>query len=278
VEQEYLDQLKELLFKLKNNEGHFIIQEGHFDIKKNNGNEVFCQLMKNDKKDPIRFEALSHHFDISVDKKLKSRFSALGFTLKNQENYAKNIFLNSEVDINNTASEIVKIFEEIYQIDKQSAYDFDDQIKVIENKSKKIQSANHTDNVIVPTPLTPKISGWRWLVLIIIVLVGYFAFFDKDNNKKSSSDETIVNSEWDASVYQVVDYLKSKYLNDPDSYQSISWSEVFKLNDTKEVGFASYQVRHKYRAKNEYGGYITEEKLFKLDYQGNVVDVRDYPR
>ena len=82
----------------------------------------------------------------------------------------------------------------------------------------------------------------------------------------------------DASVYQVNDYLKNNYLDDPDSYHSISWSEVFKLNDSKELGFASYQVRHKFRAKNSFGGYIVEEKIFKLDYKGNVVSFKNYDK
>ncbi len=127
-------------------------------------------------------------------------------------------------------------------------------------------------------PAAPKLSGCAWIIIISLAIVGYVTFFGEDSKKSSAPKETVFNSEWDASVQQVEDYIKNSYLNDPDSYEPISWSKVFKLNDTKEIGFPSYQVRHKYRAKNAFGGYVTEEKLFKLDYQGNIVEVRDWMR
>ena len=75
----------------------------------------------------------------------------------------------------------------------------------------------------------------------------------------------ITNSSWDGSVWQVKKYLKEK-LKDPDSYESIEWGTVIEKNDV-------YQVRHKYRAKNSFGGYVIEECLFTLDKEGNVIDV-----
>jgi hypothetical protein len=229
----------------------------------------------------IRIEAVSHYFDNSLNKNLKPKFTALGFSLEKDENYAKDILLNSDKDVENTASETVQIFEEIYNADEQSVYDFDDQIEAVPEKQKKRKAASNTAvSQPVQTPATTsKLSGCAWILIISLAIVGYTMIFGDDDSKKSSSSKEVVyNSKWDASVQQVVDFLKSKYLNDPDSYKAISWSEVFKLNDIKEIGFPCYQVRHKYRAKNAFGGYVTEEKLFKLDYQGNVVDVKDYMR
>ena len=40
----------------------------------------------------------------------------------------------------------------------------------------------------------------------------------------------------------------------------------------KDDGF---YVRHKYRAKNGFGGYVVANQLFHLDFSGNVVDVKD---
>ena len=124
---------------------------------------------------------------------------------------------------------------------------------------------------------TSKISPSAWILLIIVAFVCYAVFITPDNKKNSGPKNAVYNNELDASVSQVESYLKDN-LNDPDSYSSVSWSEVFKLNDTKEVGFACYQVRHKYRAKNAFGAYVIEEKMFKLDYQGKIVDVKDYLR
>ena len=57
-------------------------------------------------------------------------------------------------------------------------------------------------------------------------------------------------------------------VRDPDSYESIEWSEVKRKDD-------GFYVRHKYRAKNGFGGYVVTNQLFHLDFSGNVVDVKD---
>lgn len=74
----------------------------------------------------------------------------------------------------------------------------------------------------------------------------------------------IENSAWDGSVYQVKKYLKNN-LKDPDSYESIEWSKVLKNND------GTYSVRHKYRARNSFGGMVIENWIFTLDENGNVI-------
>lgn len=74
----------------------------------------------------------------------------------------------------------------------------------------------------------------------------------------------VENSPWDASVYQVRKYLK-KNLKDPKSYEGIEWSEAQKIDN-------GYMVRHKYRAKNSFGGYTIENQIFYLDSKGNVVN------
>ena len=81
------------------------------------------------------------------------------------------------------------------------------------------------------------------------------------------------NSPWDSSVRQVERWLKA-HLKDPDSYQSIEWSRVVARPGTP----CPYTVRHKYRAKNSFGGYVIENKLFCLDSAGNVVASTDFGR
>ena len=81
---------------------------------------------------------------------------------------------------------------------------------------------------------------------------------------RSAPTEVVYNSAWDGSVSQVERYLKNEVLKDPDSYQSIEWSKVIKT----EAGFA---VRHKFRAKNSFGGYVVDNYVFTLDAQGNVI-------
>ena len=86
----------------------------------------------------------------------------------------------------------------------------------------------------------------------------------KEDVKKAE----VMNSPWDGSVYQVKKYLKQS-LKDPNSYESIDWSEVQKNGDC-------YIVRHKYRAKNSFGGYVIENTIFTLDSQGNVISTANY--
>ena len=78
----------------------------------------------------------------------------------------------------------------------------------------------------------------------------------------------IQNSAWDGSVYQVENYLK-KNLKDPDSYEGIEWSSVVEKD-------GNFQVRHKYRAKNSFGGYVIENCIFTLNKEGIVIDVVKY--
>lgn len=74
----------------------------------------------------------------------------------------------------------------------------------------------------------------------------------------------IQNSVWDGSVYQVKNYLK-RSLKDPDSYEGIEWSNVIENSN------GTYTVRHKYRARNSFGGMVVENWMFVLDEHGNVI-------
>ena len=89
-----------------------------------------------------------------------------------------------------------------------------------------------------------------------------------DVSSHQYSNVRVENSSWDGSVSQVKDYLK-KNLKDPKSYESIEWSEVQRVGD-------NYRVRHKYRAKNSYGGYMIENQIFTINKQGEIIDVQNF--
>jgi hypothetical protein len=78
----------------------------------------------------------------------------------------------------------------------------------------------------------------------------------------------VYNSDLDGSVSQVKSYLKHN-LADPDSYEAIEWSPV--VSDTGAAATYRYAVRHKYRAKNSYGGYEVRDDIFFLDSTGGVL-------
>jgi len=83
--------------------------------------------------------------------------------------------------------------------------------------------------------------------------------------RKEAEMKDVKNSSWDGSVWQVMQYLKSN-LKDPDSYESIEWSSVQKQGE-------NYVVRHKYRAKNSFGGYMIENQIFTLNSDGEIISV-----
>lgn len=122
-------------------------------------------------------------------------------------------------------------------------------------------------------------GGKRFTMFFTIALfVGAF-FLIRSCNKSISSmpstgipdiDVPVENSGWDNSVFYVVQYLKS-VLKDPDSYEGIEWTKV----ETIDQAIGKYRVRHKYRAKNGFGGYSIENQVFYLDSLGGITKIVD---
>ena len=110
-----------------------------------------------------------------------------------------------------------------------------------------------------------KLIKWVLGIALGIYLVSLI-FYSED----SDYDSEVRNSGLNSSVWQVERYLKNN-LKDPDSYESIEWSAVNEMENGN-----GYYVRHKYRAKNSFGGYVIENKVFFLDSDGNVTYSVDY--
>ncbi|MBV9991314.1 MAG: zinc ribbon domain-containing protein [Alphaproteobacteria bacterium] len=117
--------------------------------------------------------------------------------------------------------------------------------------------------------------GIGCLVVLGFVLLVAMCSGSSSNNPSTSTSipdkphEIVENSEWDGSVFQVKEWLNEN-LKDPDSLEFINWSPVQKTK-------TGYMVRAKYRAKNSFGGYVIENKIFILDSSGHVVSAMDYP-
>lgn len=99
---------------------------------------------------------------------------------------------------------------------------------------------------------------------LALIFLAMFIPGGETAQKKDRCNAQVCNSEWDGSVYQVEKYLEST-LKDPDSYQSVEWSKVISMKD------GNFAVRHKYRAKNSFGGYVLSEQLFMLTPSGSVI-------
>lgn len=70
-------------------------------------------------------------------------------------------------------------------------------------------------------------------------------------------------SAWDGSVRPVKEFIE-KNLPDKKSFEAIEWSKVLSTGQDECV------VRLKFRAKNGFGGYVIENKLFSFDRSGRV--------
>jgi hypothetical protein len=93
---------------------------------------------------------------------------------------------------------------------------------------------------------------------------------NQEVKEPEKSPSLVTNSAWDASVYQVQNYLRDNLL-DPNSIEYIEWSPVVENDD------GTYLVRVKYRAKNSFGGYVIKNQIFTLDQEGKVTTVVDHP-
>jgi hypothetical protein len=126
-----------------------------------------------------------------------------------------------------------------------------------------------------PAP-KPKRGALRTILIVAgIVLGGLIVIGFIVGPQKGKTKEAVVeNSEWDGSVRQVERYLKAT-LKDPGSYEAVDWSPVATLPAPLGDG-SFYVVRHKFRAKNSFGGYVVENKQFWIDKKGAVVNVTDW--
>lgn len=246
----------------------FDIRDSIQQLLKTNGfliisiGDYYVQFLNDINQNQINFEAVSSVFLQTVGNK-DTEFRRLGFAKDTESNYYK-LISHTDFSVDYTVQEIKKIFETIYQI-KFSGYkienDFVDIPITQTNQSfstTKSQSQNYGCLVII----------------IIAVVIGIYSAISRDTgNSSNDNSEVVSNSAYDASVYQVERYLKNEYLKDPNSYQGIVWGKVQKdFNNS----LYKYYFRHKYRAKNSFGGYVVEEKIFYLDQSGNVVSVTDH--
>jgi hypothetical protein len=103
--------------------------------------------------------------------------------------------------------------------------------------------------------------------LVIVAIFVALMIFANKNEPSNPAHAVVENSQWDGSVRQVKDWLK-EHVRDPDSLEYVEWSPLVKNGD-------GYTVRVKYRAKNGFGGYEVEERVFSLDQAGNVTYVSE---
>ena len=129
----------------------------------------------------------------------------------------------------------------------------------------------------------PKKSGGflKFGCLGVIGFIALMAFVglvaDRTDNKPKTTNQSYKVSQrktgprvssFDSSVLQVKRYLR-QILKDPDSYEGVDWSKVV---TTYEPGGIRYKVRHRYRAKNSYGAVVTNNQIFYMDAEGNVIN------
>ena len=92
-----------------------------------------------------------------------------------------------------------------------------------------------------------KIIGWVFVAIIIVVIY----LISTSSNEGKSKVDMEVNAKASIRTYM------RENLNDPGSYKP----EKFLIEKTE----SGYIVIHEYRAKNAYGGYVLDKRIFELD-------------
>lgn len=118
--------------------------------------------------------------------------------------------------------------------------------------TKKI-SLNNYYNILLP------------LLLIGVLVIGFFTGCGSDGNNSFSN--SVSASRLDGSVDVVENFLKKNYLRDPDSYKSREWGKLIKNSD------GTFQVSHKFSAKNGFGGVDTETLIFCISTDSKEVHI-----
>ena len=77
----------------------------------------------------------------------------------------------------------------------------------------------------------------------------------------------VFNSPWNQSVEQVERYLK-RHTHNADSIEVLEWGKVARVDQ-------GYQVRCTFKSRNVLGNVATQSKVFVLDKNGEVSDIRD---
>lgn len=253
-----------------------IIKEKLLELKKYNGTIVFSfgdlyiQFFKESNKRTIYCEVVSNNFLKSISKKQIQLIKNLNFKI-DTENFYKN-YKTNEIEL--ILNETENIFSMIFQVNYNNSIEVNNMIEYPKLQTKNPDS-NKSPLSKNPNPITIQeriisnyfIIGFSIIVVCIVIwMTSNQSSSSSDSYSNTSSVQKVMNSPWDSSVYQVEKYLIHN-LNDPDSYEAIEWSKVMKISDDE------YRVRHKYRAKNEYGGYVVENQIFVLDSEGNVINV-----
>jgi hypothetical protein len=270
-------------------EKYLVLQNKIFDLVKKSGflvvsvGDRFIQFQKEKNKSFILFD-LGYLKNIPVDK--LSEVYKLGFVDQRGSLNKKITLTDREKGILTIAKQTKYIFEELFNCRDSEPFVFSEEYddhQVVLKPQKKIQNQIKTaiyspellvkDDIKLSSSKPLSAKAIFFIIVIIIAIIGYFSkSTNRSNDTTFSKQDVVYNSPYDASVSQVEIYLKEQYLKDPDSYESISWGTVVLYDDVND----NYMVRHKFRAKNSFGGYDVEDKVFYLDKNGNVTDVKDF--
>jgi flagellar basal body-associated protein FliL len=134
-----------------------------------------------------------------------------------------------------------------------------DETIVAEQKSKTVKKRS---------PLL--VLGIGVIVVLLLSAAGAFYYLKQKDDTPPNGER--VYSKADGSVKQVEDYVKQKFLSDPDSFRPIHWT---KLQKTNVFGIVSYKVGLVYKGKNKNKELLMDSKIFELDEMGQVLFVMD---
>lgn len=141
MKQSYVKELRNKIATLTITPNYFFVIESE--------NGYYCQMIKSSNTEYL-IEAVSHYNFDAVSKELSKIFKKNNFKLDKDENYQKNVSINSDIEIEDILNQIVFVFEDIYCIDKNIKYTISGDInqKVEAEQSERIVKEGNRNNQI----------------------------------------------------------------------------------------------------------------------------------
>ena len=124
------------------------------------------------------------------------------------------------------------------------------------------------DRLLKPVAIEPKPEEEKYLKPTAPAKQGAVpGVASADATPPAATKNVVFNNPWDDSVDQVARYLK-RHTHDADSMEFLEWGKV-------KASERGYQVRCRFRSRNVLGRYAVQNKLFLLDRQGNITEIKD---
>ncbi|TZF83664.1 hypothetical protein FW774_09320 [Pedobacter sp. BS3] len=204
--------------------------------------EYYIQFLKEDS-DFLYYEIVTSANNSKITQQMDAEVEALGYKVnKEGTNYYKTTDDLSITSINNIIEEAHHIFHNIYKVDSDEKFSFEEQIQLVSDT----MLASHNEASSVSSEPT---SNQKYGCIIGIILLAAIGYYSQSPSEKAADkarqDIESKFSAWDGSHIKLVEYVKPR-LRDPSSFEHVETTYIDK-------GDEIFVTMH-FRCKNGFNG------------------------